>query len=86
VRALPPSAAVIWWGLFGFRVGLGVLSLRGLWAMRADGWGALLLSGSVAYLLLLPGPIAHDRFLLPVLPALLPLSALGLSAAAQDSA
>jgi hypothetical protein len=46
----------------------------------------LLLSGSVAYLLLLPGPIAHDRFLLPVLPALLPLSALGLSAAAQDSA
>jgi len=83
VRALPP-AAVIWWGLFGFRVGLGVLFLRGLWSMRTEGWLTLLLSGSVAYLLLLPGPIAHDRFLLPVLPALLPLSALGLCAAGPD--
>lgn len=81
---IPPGAAAIWWGLFGIRVGLAVLLVRGLWRLRINRWSLLLFAGSTAYLILLPGPIAHDRFLLPALPAMLPLAACGLICPAVD--
>ncbi len=77
VCTVPPTAAVIWWGMFGLRVGLGWLSLRGIWRLRVEGWVVLLLVASIGYLVLLPGPIAHDRFLLPALPVMLTLAARG---------
>jgi hypothetical protein len=84
VLAIPPTAALIWWGLFGIRIGFAALGLRGLWLLRVDGWVGLLLAGAIGYLLLLPGPIAHDRFLMPALSGILPLAALGLVSQSKD--
>jgi len=37
----------------------------------------LLLAGTVGYHILLPGPIAHDRFYVPVVPVVVALIACG---------
>jgi hypothetical protein len=84
ISNIPPVAALIWWGLFGIRIGLAGLSFRGIWHLRFERWLMLLFAGSIGYLLLLPGPIAHDRFLLPTLPVVLPLAASGLLRLSKD--
>jgi hypothetical protein len=50
---------------------------RGVWCLRHKLWLALTLAGSIAYILLLPGPIAHDRFYLPAIPLVTVFIALG---------
>ncbi len=78
VCAIPPVAAAVWWGAFGIRAGLAAFFLRGLGSLGHDAKVAVLLAGSAVYLIVLPGPIAHDRFFLPALAAILPLAACGL--------
>jgi len=65
---IPADAAAIWWLLAGARLAVWILGLRGLLRLRPDPWAALLFSGALAYLILLPGPIAYDRFYLPAVP------------------
>jgi len=69
VTQIPPTAALVWWGLLMGRVVVWGLGLRGLARLQLRPWGALLLAGVVGYLLLLPGPIAYDRFYVPAAPA-----------------
>jgi hypothetical protein len=76
--ARPPwPAALLWWGLSAARVAVWGISGRGIWRLRREPGVLLTLSGSIAYILLLPGPIAHDRFYLPAIPLVTVLLALG---------
>ncbi|MGC9358228.1 MAG: hypothetical protein ACP5GX_10180, partial [Anaerolineae bacterium] len=77
--ARPPLvASLVWWGLLLARVLLWILGLRGVWRLlRPYPFVVMLLGGSVAYFLLLPGPIAHDRFYVPAIPAVLVLVGAG---------
>ncbi|MCD4739368.1 MAG: hypothetical protein K8R89_08940 [Anaerolineae bacterium] len=79
VVRIPPLAGVLWWGLLAGRIVLWGLCGRGalrLW--RAQPVAALLLLGTIAYFIVLPGPIAYDRFYLPAIPAVMMLAALAL--------
>ena len=69
----PLLAALLWWGLSAARVAVWVLGLRGAWRLRRRPWALLALLGTVAYVLLLPGPIAYDRFYLPAIPVVVVL-------------
>ena len=76
---IPPLAGALWWGLLTGRIALWILCGRGalrLWHTRPV--AVLLLLLLVAYFILLPGPIAYDRFYLPAIPAVVLLAALGL--------
>jgi len=78
--ARPPLlAALLWWGLSAARVAVWWASGRGVWRLRRRPWLLLTLSGSIAYILLLPGPIAHDRFYLPAIPLIVVLFVLGIA-------
>lgn len=77
VRA-PLGPALLWWGLLLARVLLWWLALRGLLRLRRRPYVALLLLGTVAYFILLPGPIAYERFYMPAIPATVTLVACGL--------
>ncbi len=82
--ASPPfDAALLWWGLLAGRVAVWWLALRGAWRLRWTWPIAALLLGSVTYLLILPGPIAYDRFYLPAIPIVTALLAVALSPAQQ---
>jgi len=73
----PLDAFLLWWGLLAGRIAVAWLALRG-W--RRLGWRAplaWLLVGAAAYFILLPGPIAYDRFYLPAIPAVVVLFTLG---------
>ncbi|MGC9467492.1 MAG: hypothetical protein ACP5HS_02780 [Anaerolineae bacterium] len=74
---IPPGPAVVWWGLMVGRVVLWWLGLRGMWRLRSRACAALLLGGTVLYHLVLPGPIAHDRFYVSAIPAVSSLVACG---------
>ena len=79
--ARPPlSAALLWWGLSAARITVWWMGGRGAWRLRHKPWLLLALAGSIAYILLLPGPIAHDRFYLPAIPLVVVLIAVGLAA------
>lgn len=76
--ARPPwLAALLWWGLSAARIAVWGLCGRGAWRLRGEPWLLLTLTGSIAYLLLLPGPIAHDRFYVPAVPLVAVLIAVG---------
>jgi hypothetical protein len=76
--ARPPLlAALLWWGLCAARVTVWWMCGRGVWRLRHKPWLLLTLAGSVAYILLLPGPIAYDRFYLPAIPLVVVLIAAG---------
>ncbi len=77
VVRIPPTAAAVWWGLLLARLTLWRYGLRGLWRLRRAPLIALALGGTVAYLLLLPGPIAYDRFYVPAIPVVVVLAAVG---------
>ncbi|HQE94111.1 MAG TPA: glycosyltransferase family 39 protein [Anaerolineae bacterium] len=64
----PLPAALLWWGLTAARIAVWVLGWRGAWRLRHRPWALPVLVGTVAYMLLLPGPIAYDRFYLPAIP------------------
>ncbi|MBN2390784.1 MAG: glycosyltransferase family 39 protein [Anaerolineae bacterium] len=76
--ARPPLlAALLWWGLSTARVTVWWMCGRGTWRLRHKPWVLLTVTCSIAYILLLPGPIAHDRFYLPAIPLVVVLIALG---------
>ncbi len=77
VLSIPPLAGAIWWGLTLARGGLWFLGGRGAFRLRDARSIALLLVGLIAYHMLLPGPIAHDRLYLPAIPVVTVLVALG---------
>ncbi|MBN2006028.1 MAG: glycosyltransferase family 39 protein [Anaerolineae bacterium] len=76
VTRIPADAAIVWWGLMLGRVAVWGFSLRGLWRLRRTP-ALWLLGGTVVYLILLPGPIAYDRFYAPAIPAVAVLLAVG---------
>ncbi len=78
VVRIPPDAAIVWWGLLIGRLAVWGFSLRGLWRLRRTP-ALWLLGGTVVYLILLPGPIAYDRFYAPAIPAVAALLAVGMS-------
>ncbi len=79
VVQLPPAAAGVWWSLLIARFAGLAFALRGaLWVWRDRPLSALFLLAIIAYHLVLPGPIAHDRFNVPVVPAGVLLVAMGL--------
>jgi hypothetical protein len=56
----------LWWGmLLAQTIGLAMM-LRGAWVLRAHRMVALGFLGTVSYVLVLPGPIAYERFRAPV--------------------
>jgi hypothetical protein len=71
----PWPAALLWWALLGGRFLVWALSLRGLSRLRSTPSVALLLGITVVYLVVLPGPIAYDRFYVPAIPAVVVLMA-----------
>ncbi len=73
----PLPAALLWWGLSAARVAMWFYGLRGAWRLRRHPRTLLVLLGSVAYILLLPGPIAYDRFYLPAIPMVVVLNLTG---------
>lgn len=77
VVRIPPDAALIWWGLFAGRLAVWGLGLCGLWRLRSQPFTALALAAVVVYHIVLPGPIAYDRFYAPAIPATVTLVALG---------
>lgn len=82
--ARPPLlAALLWWGLSAARIAVWWISGRGLWRLRREPGLLLMLTGSIAYMLLLPGPIAHDRFYLAAIPLVTVVLALGSIRGAQ---
>jgi hypothetical protein len=63
---LDMAGRAIWWGTFlGQAIGLG-LALRGAWRLRRQPAVLALLGLTVAYGLWVPGPIAYERFQVPV--------------------
>ncbi len=74
VQRIPASGALIWWGLLAARLALWAGALRGTWQLllRRPAMG-LVIAGSALYVLLLPGPIAHDRLYQPAIPAVVVL-------------
>jgi hypothetical protein len=76
----PLSAALLWWGLLTARAVVWVLGLRG-WQrlLRTEPVLAHVLAGTVVYVVLLPGPIAYDRFYIPAIPAVVILVVIGLT-------
>ncbi len=72
--ARPPLlAALLWWGLGAARVAVWIGGLRGAWCLRRRPWALWVFLGMVAYIVMLPGPIAYDRFYLPAIPAVIVL-------------
>jgi hypothetical protein len=69
----------LWWGMFLAQI-LGLVGvLRGAWALRRRPVLATMLLGTLAYVLWLPGPIAYERFRLPVWSLIAALLAIGAS-------
>jgi hypothetical protein len=52
------------------------LAARGAWRLRRQPALILALLGTIAYVLFVPGPIAYERFRVPVLSAIVVLVAL----------
>lgn len=77
VARIPPDAALIWWGLFAGRLAVWGAGLRGLWRLRFRPSTACVLAAVIVYHVVLPGPIAYDRFYAPAIPATVTLVALG---------
>jgi hypothetical protein len=64
---LDPLQRKLWWGMFLAQIVASGLMLRGAWRLRAQPIVAGELLGTLVYVLLLPGPIAYERFRAPVL-------------------
>jgi len=73
---LTPLQRAIWWGQLGALVLASTIFLRGVWAVRHHPALLLATAGTVAYVLLVPGPIAYERFRTPVLGPILALATL----------
>jgi hypothetical protein len=79
--SLPPLALALWLGWLLAYALSAVLLARGTWMLRHCPAVLVLCWGSVLYTAFLPGPIAHIRFRLPVVPLLIALMTVGASRA-----
>ncbi len=80
---LNPLQRAIWWGTFlGQFMGL-ILMLRGAWRLRRQPALAAALLGAIGYVLWIPGPIAYQRFRVPVLSLIVAL--IGVSASPRGA-
>jgi 4-amino-4-deoxy-L-arabinose transferase-like glycosyltransferase len=73
---LTPLQRAIWWGMLTAILLTLILVACGAWRLRRHPallWATL---GTIGYVLLLPGPIAYERFRVPVLGPILALAAL----------
>jgi 4-amino-4-deoxy-L-arabinose transferase-like glycosyltransferase len=86
VSNAPLDAAIVWWGLLALRAAVWWGAWRGCRRLRTAPGSMALLGGVAAYGLLLAGPIAHDRFYLPAIPAVVLLLAHGIRDARRRSA
>ncbi len=77
VVLIPWNAAMVWWGLVLGRLAVVGLCALGTWRLRGQPSTMLLLLGAIVYQIMLPGPIAHDRFYLAAIPAVSVLVARG---------
>jgi hypothetical protein len=75
---LTPLQKAIWWSMLGALLLTTTLAARGARALRRHPALILTLLGTIVYLLLLPGPIAYERFRVPALGPILALAALSL--------
>lgn len=80
---LTPLQQATWWGQFGAVLLTTALALRGAWALRRHPMLLLAVAGTIAYVLVLPGPIAYERFRVPVLGPILALAALPFASAGR---
>jgi hypothetical protein len=77
VVRIPWGAGLLWWGLWGGRLLVAWMVVRGLLRLRSQALVMMLFLGVVVYHLILPGPISHDRFYAPVVPLVVVLVAWG---------
>lgn len=73
---LTPLQRAIWWSQLAALVLAITLALRGVWTLRQHPALLLAIAGTVVYVLLVPGPIAYERFRTPVLGPILALATL----------
>jgi hypothetical protein len=81
---LTPVQRKLWWGTFLTQVAAFALMLRGALRLARRPLLAVALAGTIAYVLLIPGPIAYERFRTPVLSPILVLIATALTSRRQD--
>ncbi|MBN1642865.1 MAG: glycosyltransferase family 39 protein [Anaerolineae bacterium] len=65
-QRLNATQRVLWWGMLVGQLIGAALTCRGMWALRRRGAHLALLALTIGYLLILPGPIAYERFRVPV--------------------
>jgi 4-amino-4-deoxy-L-arabinose transferase-like glycosyltransferase len=75
-QKLDPLQGILWWGMFGGQIIGMILAAKGAWRLRSRPAIATLLSLTVLYVLVLPGPIAYERFRVPVTSLILTLIAM----------
>jgi hypothetical protein len=78
ITQIPLFAGFLWWGLMAGKSLLGYLVIQGLWQLRHNRLHMMILASFVLYILILPGPIAHDRFYMPAIPIVISLAVLGI--------
>jgi hypothetical protein len=78
-RRLTPLQRAIWWGTFGTSMAVAGLATCGAWKLRHQPSQLWVLLSTIAYILALPGPIAYERFRVPVVGPILALTALSLA-------
>jgi hypothetical protein len=80
---LTPLQGAIWWATFGGQVVGLCLMLRGAWRLRRHPILATALLLTILYLLWVPGPIAYERFRIPVASWILALIGVSIAAPPQ---
>jgi hypothetical protein len=77
ITQIPFNAGITWWVLWTARLLVWYFVICGFWYLHRHPWHLFLLLGVILYIIILPGPIAHDRFYLPAVPVVSAVTALG---------
>ena len=75
---IPFIAGAIWWALCAARFTLWCVVSHGIWCLRKHPWLVVSLIVTLFYIVILPGPIAHDRFYMPAVPIIAVITSIGL--------
>lgn len=78
MTTIQPLAGFVWWVLWIGKIAVFILMLKGLSLLYKHRWCLFLLVGIIMYIIILPGPISHDRFYIPAIPVVTALVATGL--------
>lgn len=73
---LTPLQRAMWWGQLAAILLTATLAIRGAWMLRGHPALLLAVAGTIVYVLLVPGPIAYERFRTPALGPTLALAML----------